>query len=134
MTPGMVPPSDTPPREMFGSILETEKNVVVQLHNEVDLLRRTLALSDALLGLGRSEHYKLFVAEIQKMREVHFGKLVASKTDRDASIMIGQVKTLDELLALMRNELANRERLASALKAKEDRLAKITNPQTEYSP
>lgn len=130
----MTPPSDMPPREMFDSIFGAEKDQAVRLHEEIQVLRRTIALSEALAGLGRTEHYKIFVAEIQKLRDVHLGKLLGSKTDREASILIGQGKALDDILSLMRNEESSRTRLAGALKAKEDLLAKINNPQAEYSP
>ena len=133
MIPGQLPPTDVPPADMFGSVLETEKTAVVTAHARVELLRRTLALSEALVGLGQTAYYQRFVEEIASLRDGRLAELLTSKSDREASLLIGQAKALDDILSLMRNEEENRVRLAAALKAAEDRLAKLTNPKTEFA-
>lgn len=131
MTPGTMPPSDIPPElaGAFPNIPQLEQAAIEQLRGKIDVVRRTIALSDALLGLGRTEHYRVFVAEVQELRSATVGKLLASKSDREASILIGQGKALDDILTLMRNESATRDRLAVSLKAMEDHLDKLTDPK-----
>lgn len=113
---------------MFPNVLGLEKSAVERLEEGIAATKRAVALHDSLLSMRGSEGYKLFVREIEAMRDIQIAKLLNTKADREASVLIGQCKALDEIVGVMHSTQNARERLAASLKAAEDRLAKLQDP------
>ena len=116
---------------MFPNVMQADQAMAERVREDVALLKRAINLADGLIGMSGNAAYKQFVAAVEDIKGAKYAKMLAAKTDREASLLIGGCQTLDDILQLMTGTQNNRARLAAALKTKEDRLAKLTHPETQ---
>lgn len=126
-------PVDAPPSEMFPHIPGLESAEITRIEEMVALHRRAISLADSLLGMANTEGYKRFVACVEDIKAANYAKLTSpvTKTDREASLLIGACRAMDDILVLMTSTQANRARLAATLQAAEDHLDKLRNPSKQ---
>lgn len=116
---------------LFADVRVTEE---ARKQKERDLIakgRLALSMANGLLGLLQSPHGKDFVAALEDLRRYQNALLLASKTDREAAVLIGRNLQLGDVLALVTNTQKSCESLANGIKQAEDRLRKLENPSSQ---
>ena len=126
----MHPPVDQPPQGMFPNVLQAEHEELQRWEEKAALHRRAIALADSMIAMSGTEGYKAFVSALQDIKGANYAKLTSqvTKTDREASLLIGACRAIDDILVLMTSTQNNRARLAATLQATEDHIDKLRNP------
>ena len=130
MTTQPHPPADTPPPDLFPNVLVADAAELAHYEEMVAVHDRAIRLADSLIAMSGTEGYKAFVASVQDIKGANYAKLtsVTTKTDRDASLLIGACRALDDILTLMTGTANNRARLAATRQWAQDHVDKIRNP------
>jgi len=106
------------------------------LQNELDLelvnekkkeakLQTSIRLADSLLMLGNHTGYKQFIEAVNDLKTFRSGELLGTRTDREASILIGRIAQCEDILNMMKNAAFNRQVLANGLKDVQDTISKL---------
>jgi len=109
----------------FRDVRETERAQFKRLEEQIKNLKASLSISEGLIALSQAPAYLQFLKAIQNMREFRMAELLASKTDRDSAIVIGRLRELNMIHAMLQNQQATREGLANQLKTAEDYMRQL---------
>src|SRR5262249_22148363 len=122
------PPVDLPPNDLFPPVHLQEQAQIQRLEEIVATHKRAIRLADSLIAMSGTDGYKTFVGAVDEIKQANYAKLMSAKTDRDASLLIGACRSLEDILVLMTSTQNNRARLAATLAQTEDHLSKLRNP------
>lgn len=114
----------------FPNIFEAEKVAVAAAEARRDTLKNAIAMADGLLGMAATQHYKQFLAALEDILRARTLEAVSAKTDREAAVASGRALELREVLLMATQTENRRTRLVALLEQEEDRLQKLTHPET----
>jgi hypothetical protein len=109
----------------FEDVREQERRARQDHADFVTKMRQAIAMCDGIIQLETSGGFKHVQSTLADMLQHRTTELLSAREDRSAAVLQGRCQELKAILSLMANTRGNREALANALKAGEDRFREL---------
>lgn len=111
--------------DIFTDVREIERSARMQHRDRMASYDAAIAIADGLLQLEGSGGYRYLQKALEDMHDQRVHELVSSTSDRQATLLQGRCQELKAILALVRQTRENRDQLAQARSAEENRFRSI---------
>ena len=118
----------------FDNIAEQEKELLSAKRGRIDQLERAGALAEAVLRLRNQTGFQEFVKVIEDLHQAALNMMDGCRTTEALWELKGQIKSLKNILKVMRNTENAHKTIAGQLKAAQDEIELVVGPDGRATP
>lgn len=118
----------------FDNIADQEKAMLAAKRGRIDQLERASALAQAVLRLKNQAGFQEFLKTIEDLHQHALNSMDGCKTTEALWELKGQLKSLKNILKVMRNTENAHQTLAGQLKAAQDEIELVVGPDGRAIP